>query len=222
MQKRIAPNSNFTNTEKTAPMDGRAARAQRSRRAVASAALDLLEEGVVEATAAQIASRAKVSERLVFYHFKDLEALYAAVAQVQMGRLMPLIEPVDPTTPFENRLARFVEMRARFFERVSPARRATLRREPFSPVMAKGLARSHQVMRNLALSAFSRELAALPAEQSEEISHALSAATSWENWECLRRRERLSISAASKVMERMINALVGPAASGARPANNGS
>jgi TetR/AcrR family transcriptional regulator, regulator of autoinduction and epiphytic fitness len=207
--------------EKISPTDGRVARAQRSRIAVATAVLDLIEEGVAEPTAAQIAARAKVSERLVFHHFKDLEALYATAAELQMGRMMPLIEPVDPTLPLENRLAQFVEARARFFERVSPARRATLRREPFSPLMAKGVARSHQVMRNLALSAFSRELAVLPPEQSDEMSHALSVVTSWENWECLRRREGLSISAASKVVEHMINALIGPAASGLTPLPNG-
>jgi TetR/AcrR family transcriptional regulator, regulator of autoinduction and epiphytic fitness len=194
--------------EKSFRTDGRAARAQRSRIAAATAVLDLIEEGTVEPTAAQIAARAKISERLVFHHFKDLEALYATAAELQMSRVMPLIRVIDPALPFERRLSEFVAWRAQVFEKISPARRATLRREPFSPVMAKGLARSHQAMRTLALEAFSTELARLPAVQSRDISRALSAVTSWEHWECLRRREGLSISAASKVVARTIDALL--------------
>ena len=62
-------------TETIRRIDGRAARGERSRAAVATALLDLLEEGIVEPTAGQIAARAKVSERLVFHHFADLEVL---------------------------------------------------------------------------------------------------------------------------------------------------
>jgi TetR/AcrR family transcriptional regulator of autoinduction and epiphytic fitness len=194
-------------TEITPRIDGRAARTQRTRAAVAAALLELLDEGVVEPSAAQIARRAKVSERLVFHHFADLEALYASAAELQMSRILPLIQPVDPTRPFAERLPEFVAARARFFEMISPARRAAIRREPVSPQLTSGLKTAHQMSRNLALSAFSRELAMLPPAESAAVSFALSSAASWETWEYLRRREVLSIARSCRVVQRMIRAL---------------
>jgi TetR/AcrR family transcriptional regulator, regulator of autoinduction and epiphytic fitness len=198
----------FMGAERKAGLDGRAVRAQRTRTAVATALLDLLEEGIIEPTAGQIARRAKVSERLVFHHFADLETLHATAAELQMARVLPLIKPVDPTLPFEERLAECAAARARLFERVSPVVRAALRREPFSREIAKRLRADHELSRNLALAAFSRELVGLAPEESAEISPALSWAASWESWEYLRRREGLSVRRASKVMERMIGALL--------------
>ena len=60
------------------PLDGRLNRALRSRRAICDACLDLVQEGVLQPSADQIADRAGVSRRSIFYHFSDLAALYDA------------------------------------------------------------------------------------------------------------------------------------------------
>jgi len=189
-------------------LDGRFARGERSRKAVAAALLDLLEEGVVEPTANEIAARAKVSGRLVFHHFSDLESLLATAAELQMNRLLPTIEMVDPALPLESRIVELVRKRAKFYERISPVRRAALRREPFSTQIANALVTAHELARNLTHAAFSRELSALPPDDSTGVFHALNAITSWDNWEYLRRRERLSIEATSRTIERMLRSLM--------------
>ena len=67
---------------------------------------------------------------------------------------------------------------------------------------------AHDLARNLACSVFSRELTSLTQEEAAEVSNALSAASSWENWEYLRHREGLSIPRASRILERTIRALL--------------
>ncbi len=192
----------------TPRVDGRTARGERARAAVATAYLDLLGEGDGEPTAAQVAARAGVSERLVFHHFSDLEALFTTAAELQLRRMLPLVKLVDPKLPFERRVVAFARTRGRFFERLSPVRRAAMRREPTSPALAGILCAGHQLARDLARAVFSRELAAMPPQDAAEARCALSAISSWENWDFLRRRERLSIEKAARVMVRMIRAVL--------------
>src|SRR5687768_11876679 len=58
-------------------LDGRKARSQRSREAVVQAVLAFVREGKPRPSATQIARRAKVSRRVVFNQFKDMERLRA-------------------------------------------------------------------------------------------------------------------------------------------------
>ena len=63
-------------TPVTPPRDGRTVRAERTREAVVTALLALLEEGELSPTAERVAERAHVSERSIFQHFGDREALF--------------------------------------------------------------------------------------------------------------------------------------------------
>jgi AcrR family transcriptional regulator len=55
-------------------------------------------------TAREIAARAAVSERTVFVHFADLEALRSAGALRQASRWRAFAEPVDRAWPLERRV----------------------------------------------------------------------------------------------------------------------
>jgi AcrR family transcriptional regulator len=190
------------------PKDGRAARSYRARLALADALLDLLNEGVERPTAGQIAERAGVSLRLVFHHFDDLEAIYANAADLQLERVQTLNKPVDPTLPFEQRLAAFLRIRARVFKYVSPVRRASIRLETSSAEISRRMRQAHQLARDHALHAFAGEIAAAPPGQRAEIAAALDGTTSWEMWEFLRSRSDLSVKQASRTVERMVRALL--------------
>jgi TetR/AcrR family transcriptional regulator, regulator of autoinduction and epiphytic fitness len=190
------------------PKDGRAARSYRARLALADALLDLLNEGVERPTAGQIAERAGVSLRLVFHHFDDLEAIYANAGDLQLERVHTLNKSVDPTLPFEQRLAVFLRIRARVFEYVSPVRRASIRLETSSAEILRRMRQAHQLARDHALHAFAGEIAAAPPGQRAEIGAALDGTTSWEMWEFLRSRSDLSVKQASRIVERMVRALL--------------
>jgi AcrR family transcriptional regulator len=184
--------------------DGRVERSRRARVAIAEALLDLLDQGVIAPTANQIAEQAKVSTRLVFHHFADIDAIYATAADQQLKRLAPLVKRVDPALPFQLRVREFVRVRARLFERFTPVRRASVRLEPFSAEIARKLSYAHQLSRDMACQAFEHELDALPQGRARDVICALDAVSSWENWEFLRRRAGLSLRGARRVLEQMV------------------
>jgi AcrR family transcriptional regulator len=115
-------------------VDGRTARAARTRDAVVEAFLELLEAGDLRPTARSVAERANVSLRSVYVRFADLDSLAAAAAERQWERLEPLVEHIDPALPLDRRLAAFVEQRCRILETAMPVRRAAELQEPFSHV----------------------------------------------------------------------------------------
>ena len=190
------------------PKDGRAARSYRARLALADALLDLLNEGVERPTAAQIAERAGVSLRLVFHHFDDLEAIYASAGDLQIERVRTLSKPVDSALPFEERVAMFLKIRARVFEYLSPVRRASLRWETSSAEISRRMRVAHKLARDHTLHAFANEIASTPASQRAELAAAVEGVTSWEMWEFLRTRSALSVKQASRIVGRMVRAIL--------------
>src|ERR1041384_7993999 len=97
-------------------------RSERARAAVVDALLELFEQGDLRPTAERIAERAGVSLRLVFHHFTDLEALFAAAADRHLERVQPTLRTVAAEGPLEMRIQEFVAERARLYEKIAPVR----------------------------------------------------------------------------------------------------
>ena len=188
--------------------DGRLARSVRARTAVVDALLDLIEEGDLQPTAPRIAERAGVSLRLVFHHFTDLEALFAAAADRQFARLRRLSSPLPSGGPLPRRLTAFVRQRVRMLEGLSPVRRAALLFEPFSAEVAVRLAEVRGVGRTEVARVFAPELAGRRPTARRELAAALGATASWSTWETLRRHQRLARPRAARVLTRMLRALL--------------
>jgi AcrR family transcriptional regulator len=195
-------------TTRAPRIDGRSARAERTRDAVVEAFLTLADEGHLRPTAKQISERAGVSLRSVFQHFEDLETLFAAAADRQVERLTYLAVEVPADGPFEERLSRFVEARTRILETISPVRRSALLGEPFSPVIARRLRWFRDRNREESERVFAQELDGLPDTQRRLVSAALHAATEWYTWETLRIHDQLSFEDATNVMSLTIRALL--------------
>jgi AcrR family transcriptional regulator len=189
-------------------IDGRSARGERTRTAVATALLALLEEGYLRPTSAEVAERAGVSLRSVFQHFEDMESLYAAVAEAQMERLGHFISQQAPKGTLGSRLTAFVERRSQLLETVTPVRRAAILQEPFSQALARRLRWAHDIARDELERTFAPELATLPAGKRADAVWALDVATNWSAWDTSRRMNGLSIAQSKRVMERMIVALL--------------
>jgi AcrR family transcriptional regulator len=192
-----------------ARIDGRLARSERSRQAVVTALLDILEQGELRPTAAQIAQRAGVSLRSVFQHFESIETLFAAAADLQMERLAPLRVPVPVAGDVRTRLATLVARRSRLLEAVTPVRRASLRVEPFSNEVRSRLEGARALGRREVERVFAAELALLPPGERRDVAAALASAASWSVWEQLRRHQGLTVERARKVMHRMLAAILG-------------
>jgi TetR/AcrR family transcriptional regulator, regulator of autoinduction and epiphytic fitness len=188
--------------------DGRTIRAERTRQALVEALIGLLDEGTLTPTAAAIAARAGVSERSVFQHFPDREALFEAVAREQYGRVVPTLIPIDASIPFDERVAQFAEQRAHLYELVGGVRRAALLIEHESSAVAGWLTTARRAKAAEVERVFLRELDALPPDEREPVRAALVALCSWSCWDAWRTHQRLSVARARAALQAGIAALL--------------
>jgi AcrR family transcriptional regulator len=191
--------------EATAARDGRSVRAERTRGAVVDALLELLDEGDVRPTAERIAERAGVSERSVFQHFGDREALFEAAAQRQYERIVPTLRPVDPALPLAERIDEFTAQRARLYEKVSGVRRGAILIEHESATVADRLQRVRRAKVREVEKVFAAELAG----RDQAVRDALTAACAWTSWQSLRFHQGLSAARAREAMRAAIRGLLG-------------
>ncbi len=190
--------------------DGRTVRAERTRQALVDALLALLYEGQLQPTAERIAERAGVSERSLFQHFADREALYQAVAVQQYERIIPTLDPIDVSLPLEERIAAFVAQRGRLLEKVTPVRRAALLLEPESEVVASWLKGTRRQKAREVERVFRPELETIKQRERGVLVAALVAASAWTAWEGLRAHQGLSEDRSRAAMRATLAALLAP------------
>jgi TetR/AcrR family transcriptional regulator of autoinduction and epiphytic fitness len=188
--------------------DGRKIRAERTRKALVDALLGLLDEGNLSTTAAAIAERAGVSERSLFQHFSDREALFEAVAREQYERVVPTLHPIDATLPLDERIDQFTRKRARLYERIGGLQRAALLIEHESPAVSGWLTAVRRALAAEAERVFHRELEAIPPDEREPVQAALVAMCGWPSWDGWRTHQRLGVSRARAAMAAAIGALL--------------
>ena len=194
-----------------AELDGRLGRTVRSRQAICDACLDLVEEGVLQPSADQVAQRAGVSRRSIFNHFSDLTALYDAVVQAGLRRCAPLLEELPRGLPLRERATRLAAMCARFHEATTPFRRSTVAQSLVGPLREEARRVSQRLLREErdgVAALFAGELARLGATERAELTEALAVAVSPATWEHLRASRGLSAARARGIMQRSLLALL--------------
>ncbi|HEY1586065.1 MAG TPA: TetR/AcrR family transcriptional regulator [Polyangia bacterium] len=189
-------------------VDGRTARAERTRAAVVDALLDLIDEGQLQPTQQAVAERAGVSLRIVYFHFEDHAKLFATAAARHTERILADIQPISDEGTLTARLDRFVAVRAKIYQRVFNVRRAARLYEHTAPLVASTLRFVRALKREEAERVFARELAAMSPSLRRDRAAALGAATSFNSWESLRAHQQLSLEDARRVWRGLIAALV--------------
>jgi AcrR family transcriptional regulator len=192
------------------PKDGRVARAVRTRRAVADAMLALIDEGDLRPTSKAIAERAGVSERTIFQHFADLEALFGVAAE-RIGELIGShVVKVPQGGDFETRLAAFVHEIAYLNEAMTFVRRASRLHEPYSPVLQEALRRMRVIRKRVGAKVFAPELAAIgdPVER-ERTANAIALLSLWSSWENMRAHLGLDRAEARATLKHGLRTLLG-------------
>jgi len=191
--------------------DGRRARSERSRLAIANAMLELIAAGNTDPSAKQVADQAGVSVRLVFHQFKNMASIYKAMLLMQTKRLGHLIDPdvIPSDAPFDERLAEFTEQRATLLEFITPSRKV---------ITGRGLYRAADVAEGLALwtdremeqvkKVFAPELSRYKGEHLSERLAAIQTATSWTAWYSLRDHQELPPGKAQSVMSCTVRSLL--------------
>ena len=142
--------------------DGRRLRAARNYEAVVGAVLDIVRECppnvIYLPSAAEVAARARVSERTVFRHFADLDALFVAAA----SRIRPIqqiyLGPRPDAPNLTERIEELVALRAKLYERIAPVRRVAIDLSQTHPLVVEPLAEAYAIARAQVADVFAPEL----------------------------------------------------------------
>jgi AcrR family transcriptional regulator len=172
-------------------VDGRVARGERNREAIADALLACYDDGILRPSIPEVAARAGVSVRSVHNHFTDVEALRADVACRQWERAAPLAGPVTRDE--------LVAARATLYEAITPVRRAALLSVHESPTIARRLASFEAILRRQLEHAFP--------ELPPDTLDALEVVTSWDAWNRLRVGQGCSVAKSERIITDLVHAI---------------
>ena len=190
-----------------ARVDGRVARALRTRGAIVDAHLELLRDGDLRPTGERIADRAGVSLRTLWTNFKDMETLFAAAGERLSELQMAAYRPISPDLPLVRRIDAFCRQRVTMLEILTPAARAAVTREPFSPALRRNRAIEINRVREEIASLFPAEISAA-GRGGPELLNAVLMTSTYASWSALREHMGLDVAAARGVMTRTVTALL--------------
>jgi len=185
--------------------DGRAARSERTRRAIVDAMRALHHDGDLRPTAPRIAERAGVSVRTVWQHFDDLETLLVEAGRRDLEIARSFVAPIDPALPTHARVDALVEQRTRMFEEMAPPWRAARVHVPFSAQLQANRDTLMDLAREQVRELFAEELAV--AAEPETLLDALHIASSWAAWESLRVDAKLDVNRAKSALRLWLSKL---------------
>jgi len=182
------------------PVDGRSARAERTRTAIVDAVLELLSEGDFQPTANRIAERAGISLRLIYHHFGDLESLYRAVGQRSLERLAERTHRIPLDQPLDDRIDQIVAQRAEVLEWLTPIMRAAQINIGASAGALTRRSLLHARGEREVDIVFARELDPMDAEERATVVSALNGTLFWGHWDDLRTSGRSITEARDAVL----------------------
>ncbi len=188
--------------------DGRHARSDRSRAAVADALLALVNEGVIKPTAEQIASRAGVSIRSVFRHTADTEALNHTLIELHISRTSDLFDLTTLGRTRDERIDELVTQRRRLYEAITPVRRAVRVHSPFGEVLRARVDEVNDLLRSQLPQHFAVDLGTSTSGDRRSLLPAVEMVTSWSAWDQLRTDQGLDPAGAEAVVAATLRALL--------------
>ena len=183
--------------------DGRRLRSERSRQAIVDAALALMEEGILVATAQQIAERAGVGIRSFFRHFEDMESLSEAIDEQIRESYEALFLGGDRDGTLAERIEHAVERHADAYETVKNIVLSTQAQRWRYEVLRKNYARNQRGLRK-DLDDWLPELKSLP----RPVREAVDAIASFEMWQRLREHQGLSKKASIEIVSELLKTLI--------------
>lgn len=191
--------------------DGRRLRAERNRDAVVQAVLEIIRQqgGGPVPGAAEVAARAKVSERTVFRHFADLDSLFLAASARQRPTHVTYLAPRPDAKELDQRIAAVVKLRSRLWEEIAPVRRVGVRIAAAHKTLADQIGESNKAGRDQAAAVFAPELARAGRDKASVLDQ-VDLLLSWAVWDALRAGQGASAERARKLVAEMLAAILSP------------
>lgn len=184
---------------KTAVVDGRRARSERSKQALIDATLTLMEEGNLIPTAQQISATAGVGIRSFFRHFEDMESLFATIDERTRDSTEALYLGGDRNGTLDERILHAIERYGEGYEKQRNKVLSTSAQLWRSETLRKNYARYQRGLRK-DLDDWLPELKKLTRSERE----AVDAIASFEMWHRLRYHQGLSKQATIEVLVRLL------------------
>jgi len=192
----------------SAAIDGRRQRTQITRKNIIDAAIALQNDGNMRPSMQQISARAGVSLRTAFQHFPEKHQLTHAVLD-ELTRAFR----IDPPTPelaqhsaLEARIERFLDIRTRLLEALTPHRRASNAMIANVPLLQKHRLKVRKRYRDVVATWFAAELDQLSATSRTKWLTAIATLVDWEMWQSLRTYPTRSIAESRASLELLLTA----------------
>ncbi|MCX7621492.1 MAG: TetR/AcrR family transcriptional regulator [Acidimicrobiales bacterium] len=186
--------------------DGRHRRSEQSKAAIVNALLSLIREGNLRPSSAQIAERAGVTQRTLFNHFGDMDALLTAVARQQAQLIYELL-PTGGDGSLDERIDQFSDELARLLEELLETRWAVVT-NPNLPMTSTVVSAFTKLLRDATTNAFKQELAQLNETEREEVLDTLGVECDPVTWRVRRRFQGLSYDRARFAVRRTFSAVL--------------
>jgi len=175
---------------------------------VVGAVLDIVRECppnvVYLPSAAEVAARAGVSERTVFRHFADLDALFVAAS----SRIRPIqevyLDPRPDAHDVAERITELVRLRSKLYEEIAPVRRVAIYLSQTHSLVVGQLAHAYAAARAQVADVFAPELSRLDANRRLLLLDTLDLATSWASWDTLRTTQGCSVYRTRKIVTELL------------------
>ena len=184
-------------------VDGRTIRREKSRQRIIDAIIELVTDGKLEPTAADVAVLANVTTRTVFRHFKDMEALYREIVTDMHAETDALRVPFEPDRDWREQFDELVVRRTNLFERYTNRLLLSESLRSRSAVIADEM--------DVLVSQLREGLKARLPEAIVVDSIALASlevALGWEVWIRLRRDQGLSLKRARSVVQKLTDSVL--------------
>jgi len=179
--------------------DGRRQRTERSRKAIVSAAIELVQEGILIPTAQQIAERAGVGLRTFFRHFEDMSSLLVAVDDSIKDEYIALTLGGDREGTLEKRIDHAIERHAEIYEQNTNIMLFTAAQRWKYDFLQKNYAKIQRGLRK-DLDDWLPELTKIDKKYRE----AIDAIASFEMWHRLREHQGLSKAASRDTVATLV------------------
>jgi AcrR family transcriptional regulator len=154
--------------------DGRRMRRTRNRDSVIVALLDIVSEGELEPSVADIADRAGVSHRSVFRYFTDINDLVRTAIDFEVQRALPLaIIPDIGLGSLERRVDAWVDSRLRIYAATAEVSRVARLRSANIPSIDDGMRAINEMVTGRLRQNFAKELDRLGADGGFVIDAAM-------------------------------------------------
>ena len=195
----------------TAPeerIDGRRQRTQVTRANIVNAAIALQNEGNMRPSMQQIAERAGVSLRTAFQHFPEKGQLRQAVLDelTRQHRVDPPPAEIAMHSALDARMKRFLEIRSKQLEALTPHRRAANSMIATSKPLQEHRIKVRQRFRNVVETWFAAELDALTDASRKKWLVAIATLVDWEMWQSLRTFPNRSVSECREYLALLLEA----------------